>query len=81
MWTDDSLYLGESEFSSLSLIPENETDCYAFQRNPFVPDYLFIGFFCYICLPYICEYECNYFFKFRFFYYIYSQLLIENWHF
>ncbi|XP_013931748.1 PREDICTED: phosphatidylinositol phosphatase PTPRQ [Thamnophis sirtalis] len=59
MWTDDSLYLGESEFSSLSLIPENETDCYAFQRNPFVPDYLFIGFFCYISLPYICEYELS----------------------
>ncbi|XP_034258810.1 phosphatidylinositol phosphatase PTPRQ [Pantherophis guttatus] len=58
-WTDDSPYLGESEFSSLSLIPENETDCYAFQRNPFVPDYLFIGFFCYISLPYICEYELS----------------------
>ncbi|KAM6436186.1 phosphatidylinositol phosphatase PTPRQ isoform 2-T2 [Liasis olivaceus] len=58
-WTDDSPYLGKSEFSSLTLIPENETDCYAFQRNPFVPDYLFIGFFCYISLPYICKYELS----------------------
>ncbi|KAJ6651382.1 hypothetical protein lerEdw1_020955 [Lerista edwardsae] len=56
-WTDESPYLGKSELFSLSMIPENETDCYAFQRNPAGPEYFFIGFFCYISLPYICEYE------------------------
>nr|XP_056702969.1 phosphatidylinositol phosphatase PTPRQ [Euleptes europaea] len=39
------------------MIPENETDCFAFQQNPDGPDYSFLGFFCYIPLPYICEYE------------------------
>ncbi|XP_062990783.1 phosphatidylinositol phosphatase PTPRQ [Elgaria multicarinata webbii] len=59
LWTDGSLYLGKSELSSLSMIPENETDCYAFQRNPAAPDYFFVGFFCYIPLPYICKYELS----------------------
>ncbi|XP_075788523.1 phosphatidylinositol phosphatase PTPRQ isoform X2 [Pelodiscus sinensis] len=57
LWTDGSPYLGKAEISSLSLIPENETDCYAFQKNPTGPSYFFTGFFCYIPLPYICEYE------------------------
>nr|XP_020660413.1 phosphatidylinositol phosphatase PTPRQ [Pogona vitticeps] len=39
------------------MIPENETDCYTLQRNPVGPDYFFMGFFCYIPLPYICKYE------------------------
>lgn len=42
------------------MIPENETDCYALQRDPTGPGYFFTGFFCYVQLPYICEYECNY---------------------
>ncbi|XP_074980428.1 phosphatidylinositol phosphatase PTPRQ isoform X6 [Caretta caretta] len=57
LWTDGSPYLGKAEISSLSLIPENETDCYAFQQNPTGPNYFFTGFFCYVSLPYICEYE------------------------
>ncbi|XP_074868405.1 phosphatidylinositol phosphatase PTPRQ isoform X2 [Carettochelys insculpta] len=57
LWTDGSPYLGKAEISSLSLIPENETDCYAFQQNPIGPNYFFTGFFCYMPLPYICEYE------------------------
>ncbi|XP_067415989.1 phosphatidylinositol phosphatase PTPRQ isoform X3 [Emydura macquarii macquarii] len=57
LWTDGSPYLGKAEISPLSLIPENETDCYAFQKNPTGPNYFFTGFFCYIPLPYICKYE------------------------
>ncbi|XP_053114008.1 phosphatidylinositol phosphatase PTPRQ [Hemicordylus capensis] len=59
LWTDDSPYRGKAELSPLPMIPENETDCYAFQKNPAGPDYFFIGFFCYIPLPYICEYELS----------------------
>ncbi|XP_053260707.1 phosphatidylinositol phosphatase PTPRQ isoform X4 [Podarcis raffonei] len=58
-WTDDSPYFGQSEFSSLPMIPENETDCYAFQRNSSGPNYFFMPFFCYIPLPYICKYELS----------------------
>ncbi|XP_077195024.1 uncharacterized protein LOC143838104 [Paroedura picta] len=57
LWTDESPYLGKSILSSLPRIPENETDCFAFQRNPDGPYYSFLGFFCYIPLPYMCEYE------------------------
>ncbi|KAF7248535.1 Tenascin-N [Varanus komodoensis] len=59
LWTDGSPYLGKFETSPLSMIPENETDCYAFQRNPAAPEYFFMGFFCYIPLPYICKYELS----------------------
>ncbi|XP_028601411.2 phosphatidylinositol phosphatase PTPRQ isoform X2 [Podarcis muralis] len=58
-WTDDSPYFGQSEFSSLPMIPENETDCYAFQQNSSGPNYFFMPFFCYIPLPYICKYELS----------------------
>ncbi|KAM6293009.1 phosphatidylinositol phosphatase PTPRQ [Porphyrio hochstetteri] len=57
LWTDGSPYLLEAGISTLSMIPENETDCYALQRDPTGPDYFFTGFFCYVQLPYICEYE------------------------
>ncbi|XP_068525199.1 phosphatidylinositol phosphatase PTPRQ isoform X3 [Anas acuta] len=57
LWTDGSPYLLKAGISSLSMIPENETDCYALQRDHSGPDYFFTGFFCYIQLPYICEYE------------------------
>ncbi|XP_064306255.1 phosphatidylinositol phosphatase PTPRQ isoform X3 [Phalacrocorax carbo] len=57
LWTDGSPYCLKAGISTLSMIPENETDCYALQRDPTGPDYFFTGFFCYIQLPYICEYE------------------------
>ncbi|XP_064897471.1 phosphatidylinositol phosphatase PTPRQ isoform X3 [Columba livia] len=57
LWTDGSPYLLKAGISTLSMIPENETDCYALQRDPTGPGYFFTGFFCYIQLPYICEYE------------------------
>ncbi|XP_062838740.1 phosphatidylinositol phosphatase PTPRQ isoform X3 [Anolis carolinensis] len=56
-WTDGSLYLGKFELHSLAMVPENETNCYVFQRDPASPEYFFVGFFCYIPLPYICKYE------------------------
>ncbi|XP_027509587.1 uncharacterized protein LOC113952090 [Corapipo altera] len=57
LWTDGSPYLLKAGISSLSMIPENQTDCYVLQRDPTGPDYFFTGFFCYVQLPYICEYE------------------------
>ncbi|OPJ85759.1 phosphatidylinositol phosphatase PTPRQ [Patagioenas fasciata monilis] len=57
LWTDGSPYLLKADISTLSMIPGNETDCYALQRDPTGPGYFFTGFFCYIQLPYICEYE------------------------
>ncbi|XP_061225344.1 phosphatidylinositol phosphatase PTPRQ [Neopsephotus bourkii] len=57
VWTDGSPYLLKADVSTLSMIPENETDCYALQRDPTGPGYFFTGFFCFIPLPYICEYE------------------------
>ncbi|XP_017659740.1 PREDICTED: receptor-type tyrosine-protein phosphatase beta-like [Lepidothrix coronata] len=57
LWTDGSPYVLKAGISSLSMIPENQTDCYALQRDPTGPDYFFTGFFCYVQLPYICEYE------------------------
>ncbi|XP_063178935.1 phosphatidylinositol phosphatase PTPRQ isoform X1 [Chroicocephalus ridibundus] len=57
LWTDGSPYILNAAISTLSMIPENETDCYALQRDPTGPGYFFTGFFCYIQLPYICEYE------------------------
>ncbi|XP_074936839.1 phosphatidylinositol phosphatase PTPRQ isoform X3 [Phalacrocorax aristotelis] len=57
LWTDGSPYCLKAGISTLSMIPENETDCYALQRDPTRPNYFFTGFFCYIQLPYICEYE------------------------
>ncbi|XP_071408259.1 phosphatidylinositol phosphatase PTPRQ isoform X1 [Pithys albifrons albifrons] len=57
LWTDGSPYLLKADISTLSMIPENQTDCYTLQRDPAGPDYFFTGFFCYVQLPYICEYE------------------------
>ncbi|KAK4828658.1 hypothetical protein QYF61_000376 [Mycteria americana] len=37
LWTDGSPYLLKAGISTLSMIPENETDCYALQRDPTVP--------------------------------------------
>ncbi|MGH0140233.1 UNVERIFIED_CONTAM: hypothetical protein FKN15_070894 [Acipenser sinensis] len=54
-WTDGSAYnLGNV---MTSYLPHNETDCYALQMNATGPNYFFTGFFCYIPLLYLCEYE------------------------
>ncbi|XP_072408783.1 uncharacterized protein [Chiloscyllium punctatum] len=54
-WTDASPY----NLSSIlwQTLPMNESDCYALQLNPLGPNYLFTGLFCFLPLPYICEYE------------------------
>ncbi|XP_054255688.1 phosphatidylinositol phosphatase PTPRQ [Indicator indicator] len=57
LWTDGSPYLLQADVSTLAMIPGDETDCYALLRDPTAPGYFFTGFFCYIQLPYICEYE------------------------
>ncbi|XP_069485396.1 phosphatidylinositol phosphatase PTPRQ isoform X4 [Ambystoma mexicanum] len=58
LWTDGSSYdLETSEITPASLIPSNESDCYALQQNATGPNYFFTGFFCYIRLPYLCEYS------------------------
>nr|XP_025140189.1 phosphatidylinositol phosphatase PTPRQ isoform X5 [Bubalus bubalis] len=57
-WTDGSSFdLKENEILSFPLLPKNETDCYILQQNSTGSNYFFTGFFCYIPLPYICEYE------------------------
>ncbi|XP_075456630.1 phosphatidylinositol phosphatase PTPRQ isoform X3 [Ascaphus truei] len=58
LWTDGSSFkLEKAEVSSLSKLPKNETDCYAFQQNATGPNYFYTGFFCHVHLPYLCEYE------------------------
>uniref|UniRef100_A0AC11DGR4 Protein tyrosine phosphatase receptor type Q n=1 Tax=Ovis aries TaxID=9940 RepID=A0AC11DGR4_SHEEP len=57
-WTDGSSFdLKENEILSFPLLPKNETDCYILQQNSTGSNYFFTGFFCYVPLPYICEYE------------------------
>ncbi|KAM8980513.1 phosphatidylinositol phosphatase PTPRQ isoform 3-T4 [Sarcophilus harrisii] len=58
LWTDGSYYsLKKEEIFSFPLLPKNETDCYILQQNATGSNYFFTGFFCYVPLPYICEYE------------------------
>uniref|UniRef100_UPI00398ECD83 phosphatidylinositol phosphatase PTPRQ n=1 Tax=Pristiophorus japonicus TaxID=55135 RepID=UPI00398ECD83 len=54
-WTDASTY----NLSSILLqtLPTNESDCYALQLNPVGQDYVLTGLFCFLSLPYVCEYE------------------------
>lgn len=82
-WTDGSSFdLKENEILSFPLLPKNETDCYILQQNSTGSNYFFTGFFCYVPLPYICEYEGNYFLVFVysciFFYYFKDRIIISN---
>ncbi|XP_037369829.1 tenascin-R-like [Talpa occidentalis] len=57
-WTDGSSFdLKKNEIFSFPLPPENERDCYILQQNTTGSNYFFTNFFCYLPLPYICEYE------------------------
>ncbi|XP_059792566.1 phosphatidylinositol phosphatase PTPRQ isoform X1 [Balaenoptera ricei] len=57
-WTDGSSFgLKKNEIFSSPLLPKNETDCYILQQNATGSNYFFTRFFCYVPLPYICEYE------------------------
>ncbi|XP_015208369.2 phosphatidylinositol phosphatase PTPRQ isoform X2 [Lepisosteus oculatus] len=40
----------------LHILPPNETDCFALKMNATGPNYYYTGFFCYIPLPYLCQY-------------------------
>ncbi|XP_029991434.1 phosphatidylinositol phosphatase PTPRQ [Sphaeramia orbicularis] len=40
-----------------SLLPDNQTDCFALQRNATGPGYFLTPFFCHIPLPFICQYQ------------------------
>ncbi|XP_020948726.1 phosphatidylinositol phosphatase PTPRQ isoform X4 [Sus scrofa] len=56
--TDGSSFgLKKNSIFSFPLLPKNETDCYILQQNATGSNYFFTRFFCYIPLPYICEYE------------------------
>ncbi|XP_039617680.1 uncharacterized protein LOC120534274 [Polypterus senegalus] len=54
-WTDGTIYNLKNVMSAS--LPSNETDCYAMQMNATGPNYFFTEFFCYIPLPFLCEYE------------------------
>ncbi|XP_024592931.1 uncharacterized protein LOC112394378 [Neophocaena asiaeorientalis asiaeorientalis] len=57
-WTDGSSFgLKKNEIFSFPLLPKNETDCYILQQNATGSNYFFTRFFCYVPLPYVCEYE------------------------
>ncbi|KAJ8402413.1 hypothetical protein AAFF_G00369020 [Aldrovandia affinis] len=69
LWTslNDLQHEGELRWSSgaayslisvvTSSLPANQTDCFALQTNATGPNYFFTGFFCYMPLPYMCQYK------------------------
>ncbi|XP_078024039.1 phosphatidylinositol phosphatase PTPRQ [Epinephelus lanceolatus] len=54
VWSDGSAY---NLTNTMSLLPANQTDCFAFQRNATGAGYFLTPFFCNIPLPFICEYQ------------------------
>ncbi|KAM9377392.1 phosphatidylinositol phosphatase PTPRQ [Pholidichthys leucotaenia] len=55
LWSDGSSYNQTS--SMKTLLPNNQTDCFAIQRNATGPGYFLTPFFCYIPLPFICQFQ------------------------
>ncbi|XP_075998501.1 phosphatidylinositol phosphatase PTPRQ [Genypterus blacodes] len=55
LWSDGSAY--NTTNSTTSLLPANQTDCFALQRNATGPGYFLTPFFCNIRLPFICHYQ------------------------
>ncbi|CAB1422352.1 unnamed protein product, partial [Pleuronectes platessa] len=55
LWTDGSSY--NLTDTMMTLLPANQTDCYALQRNATGPGYFLTPFFCDINLPFICQYQ------------------------
>ncbi|XP_031716794.1 phosphatidylinositol phosphatase PTPRQ [Anarrhichthys ocellatus] len=53
LWSDGSAY--NLRNSTMSLLPANQTDCFALQRNATLPGYFLTPFFCNIPLPFICH--------------------------
>ncbi|XP_078139181.1 phosphatidylinositol phosphatase PTPRQ [Centroberyx gerrardi] len=54
-WSDGSAY--NLTNSVTSLLPANQTDCFALQRNATGPGYFLTPFFCNIPLPFICQFQ------------------------
>ncbi|XP_049430343.1 phosphatidylinositol phosphatase PTPRQ isoform X2 [Epinephelus fuscoguttatus] len=54
VWSDGSAY---NLTNTMSLLPANQTDCFAFQRNATGAGYFLTPFFCNIPLPFICQYQ------------------------
>ncbi|XP_032379548.1 phosphatidylinositol phosphatase PTPRQ isoform X1 [Etheostoma spectabile] len=52
-WSDGSVY--NLTNTRMSLLPANQTDCFALQRNTTGPGYFLTPFFCNIPLPFICH--------------------------
>ncbi|XP_034444644.1 phosphatidylinositol phosphatase PTPRQ isoform X3 [Hippoglossus hippoglossus] len=55
LWTDGSSY--NLTDTMMTLLPANQTDCFALQRNATGPGYFLTPFFCNINLPFICQYQ------------------------
>uniref|UniRef100_A0A3Q3S117 C-type lectin domain-containing protein n=1 Tax=Mastacembelus armatus TaxID=205130 RepID=A0A3Q3S117_9TELE len=54
-WSDGSSY--NLTNTLMTLLPANQTDCFALQRNVTGPGYFLTPFFCSIPLPFICQYQ------------------------
>ncbi|XP_030070443.1 phosphatidylinositol phosphatase PTPRQ isoform X2 [Microcaecilia unicolor] len=58
LWTDGSSFdLEKTETAPSSVLPGNDTDCYALRQNATGLNFIFTGFYCFLQLPYLCEYE------------------------
>ncbi|CAI5664314.1 unnamed protein product [Oreochromis niloticus] len=55
LWSDGSSYNQTNTMKTL--LPANQTDCFAFQRNATGPGFFLTPFFCNIPLPFICQYQ------------------------
>ncbi|XP_026167786.1 phosphatidylinositol phosphatase PTPRQ isoform X3 [Mastacembelus armatus] len=58
-WSDGSSY--NLTNTLMTLLPANQTDCFALQRNVTGPGYFLTPFFCSIPLPFICQYQIPWF--------------------
>ncbi|KAJ8332433.1 hypothetical protein SKAU_G00426060 [Synaphobranchus kaupii] len=54
-WANGAAYSLSSAVTSS--LPANQTDCFALQMNATSHSYFFTGFFCYMPLPYMCQYR------------------------
>ncbi|KAM3608908.1 uncharacterized protein V6R79_006653 [Siganus canaliculatus] len=55
LWSDGSA--NNLTTTMISLLPANQTDCFALQRNSTGPGHFLTPFFCSIPLPFICQYQ------------------------
>lgn len=58
LWADGSAH--NLTDNAISLLPANQTDCFALQRNATGPGYFLTPFFCHIALPFICQYQSKF---------------------